>query len=398
VMNYSLLGTDWYINQLRYKVNESGPADVIFTPEQIQGNTRDAVPLMALPGFDQNKYYDLYDIFKNVVGSDDPKYTTQSEDGDVYHLLPVHKLSVPVDVNLVRTNGTVNPGDSVVSSLQLDINKNKNYLFKNELAVMALIAANKWQRPICFNSTYELQDLGLDKYIRQDGLAGRLVPVESKNTNYGFYNNDLAYKNMMTKFGFGNAKTKGVYYDEENRRHLNTLRSAHAQLALSLIDAGQKDSARNLLEHFDQNVQESNFPYGMTSNRSNQHNRISMTFLLACYQSGDQVLAAKVAASLKKDLNQQLRYYASLGENLPNEQLAINAQMFSQGKGGNLSEQQAGYYDDILSSYQMLLQIDDWNRQFGMGSKLPGQGAPGEKTPALISNPSSPSKVDSHPK
>ena len=30
-------------------------------------------------------------------------------------------------------------------------------------------------------------------------------------------------------------------------------------LALSLIDAGKKDSARKLLEHFDQNVLESNF-------------------------------------------------------------------------------------------------------------------------------------------
>ncbi|HLZ86078.1 MAG TPA: DUF2723 domain-containing protein, partial [Puia sp.] len=366
VMNYSLLGTDWYINQLRYKVNESGPTDVMFTPEQIQGNTRDAVVINALNGFDQNKYYDLYDVLKNVVGSDDSRYQTQSEEGDVYNFLPTRKLSVPVDSSLVRTNGTVMPGDSIVHELHLDIGKNKNYLFKNELAVLAIIAANKWQRPICFNSTYELEDLGLSKYIRQDGLAGRLVPVESKNTNFGFYNNTVAYNNMMTKFGYGNAADPGVYYDEENRRHLNTLRAAHAQLALSLIEAGQKDSARNLLEHFDKNVYEPNFPYGMTSNRGNQHDRISATFLAACYQSGDLALAQKVAASLKKDLNQQMRYYASLGENMTNEQLAINAQMALQGKGGNLSERQGGSIaQDILSTYQMLLQLEDWDRQYG---------------------------------
>jgi hypothetical protein len=286
----------------------------------------------------------------------------------------------------------------VVSSLQLEISKNKNYLFKNELAVLALIAANKWQRPICFNSTYELEDLGLAKYIRQDGLAGRLVPVESKNSSFGFYNNELAYKNMMTRFGYGNASTPGVYYDEENRRHLNTLRAAHAQLALSLIDAGKKDSARNLLEHFDQHVLESNFPYGMTSNRGNQHNRISMSFLLACYEAGDQTLAKKVAASVKKDLSQQMRYYSALGENMPNEQLAINAQMAMQGKGGNLSDRQVGYAQDIVSSYQMLLQVDDWYRQFGDGSKPGAQSPAGEKAPALISNEPSPSKADSQPK
>jgi hypothetical protein len=37
VINYSLLGIDWYINQLRYKVNESDSIDVIWTPEQIEG-------------------------------------------------------------------------------------------------------------------------------------------------------------------------------------------------------------------------------------------------------------------------------------------------------------------------------------------------------------------------
>ncbi len=386
VMNYSLLGTDWYINQLRYKVNKSGPADVIFTPEQIQGNTRDAVPINALPGFDQNKYYDCYDMLKNIVGSDDPKYTTQTEDGDTYHFLPVHKLSVPVDANLVRSNGTVNADDSIVNELHLDISKNKNYLFKNELAILALIAANKWQRPLCFNSTYELEDMGLAKYIRQDGLAGRLVPIESNNTNAGNYNNDVAYRNMMTMFSFGNADKPGVYYDEENRRHLNTLRASYSQLALSLVEAGKKDSARKILEHFDKGVLESNFPYGMTSNRGNQHNRISMSFLLACYQSGDPELAKKVAASVKKDLTQQMRYYSGLGDNMPNEQLAINAQMLMQGKGGNLSERQMQFAQDIVSSYQMLMQLGDWEKQYSGNGALSGQEPGGEKSPTLISN------------
>ena len=365
VMNYSLLGTDWYINQLRYKVNQSGPTDVLFTPEQIEGNNRDAVVISPLPGFDQNKYYDAYNMFKDVVGSDVPQYQQQTEEGDTYHFLPVRKLSVPVDISKVRANGTVMAGDSVVSELHLDISKDKGYLFKNELAVLAIIAANKWQRPICFNSTYEVAALGLEKYIRQNGLAGQLVPVESKNSNWGYYNNDLAYQNMMTKFAYGNASTPGVYYDEENRRHLNTLRAAHAQLALSLIDDGKKDSARNLLEHFDKSVYEPNFPYGMTSNRGNQQDRISMSFLLACYQAGDMALAQKVSASLRKDLTQQMRYYNSLGESMSNEQLAISAQMTRQNKGGNLSDKQAEFVDDIVSSYQLLLQLDDWEKQFG---------------------------------
>ena len=70
---------------------------------------------------------------------------------------------------------------------------------------------------------------------------------------------------------------------------------------------------RNILEHFDKNVRESNFPYGMTSNRGNQQDAISTDFLQACYIAGDITLAKKVEASLKKDLQQQMRYYKSLG-------------------------------------------------------------------------------------
>jgi hypothetical protein len=47
--------------------------------------------------------------------------------------------------------------------------------------------------------------------------------------------------------------------------------------------------------------------------------------------------------------------------------MAINAQMVVQNKGGNLSDKQVGYAQDILSSYQLLLEIDDWEKQFGGG-------------------------------
>ena len=172
----SLLGTDWYMNELRYKINKSAPFDVIFTPEQIQGNKRDITYITPLPGFDQKKYYDLYDILKNVVGSDDPKYT-QTQDEDVLNLMPVKKLTVPVDLEAVKAAGLIHEGDSVLSELKIDI-PNRSYLLKNDLAIYAIIAANHWKRPICFTSTQELNDLGLNKYVRLRGLSYQLVPFD----------------------------------------------------------------------------------------------------------------------------------------------------------------------------------------------------------------------------
>jgi hypothetical protein len=381
VMVNSLLGTDWYINQLRYKINESAPFDVILTPEQIMGSKRDYIVYnKQLPGFDQSKYYDLYDMMKNVIGSDDVKYSTnQTEDGSTINFFPVKKFSVPVDENFVRQNGVVHSTDSVVKELQIDLSKDKNYLFKNDLAMYSIIAANKWERPICFTSTQELNSLGLDKYVRLTGLAYQLVPVLNGNVD-----NDVAYKTVMEKFAYGGANRNGVYYDEENRRHLNSIRLAHAQIAISLAQAGKKDLAKNVLEHFDQNVKESNFPYGMTSNRGNQQNAISMNFLQACYMAGDMELAQKVTASVKKDLQQQMRYYKSLGDDptIADEQLASNAYMMLQGKGGSLTDRQSQFVQDIFTTYQMLMHMGELEKQY-----LPGQQSQSsEKAPTILNS------------
>lgn len=393
VMNYSLLGTDWYINQLRYKVNESAPADVIFTPEQIEGSKRDAVfsaaylsrysiPNNPVSLFDQNKYHDLYTILKTVTGSEDRKYQVAVSDDEFLNTFPVSKVSVPVDVELARKTIPLNPGDSIVSELKLDIKK--SFIQKNDLAILALIAANKWQRPIYFTSTQELEELGLEKYTRMEGLSYRLVPIENSGVQ-----RDVSYKTVMEKFAYGGANKPNVFYDEENRRHVNSIRSAHAFIGLSLAQANKKDSARKILQRYDQMVLQENVPYGFTSNRGNMHDRISMTFLLAAYQSGDQELAKKVNASLKSDLEQQLKFYRSLGDDIQtNEQLGMQAISYLNNQPASLSTKQEAFAQDIASSYQMLGQLTDWEKQFGK----PGSGA-AETAPTNLQVPDSGKKT-----
>ena len=377
VMVNTLLGTDWYMNQLRYKINQSAPFDVLFTPEQIMGDKRNVAYFTdKVAGYaDPNRYYDLDSTLTNVTASDDPKYNMQSDNGTALSIVPTHKFDVPVDINTVRSNGTVHETDSVVSNLHLDLPADKRYLLKNDLAILGIIARNKWKRPICFTSPQDLGDLGLSKYVRLRGMSYQLVPVEGGNPRSGEnVDNETAYKTVMEKFAYGSANKPGVYFDEENRRHLNSIKYAHAQLAESLAMAGKKDSARKILEHFDENVLESNFPYGMTSNQNNLHDYFSFRFLNACYEAEDWTLAKKVAASLKKDLSQQMRYYKSLGDNMTDEQLAINAQMVMQNKGGNLADRQLEFAQDILSTYQLTMQIADWEKQYGSKGAPAGGG------------------------
>jgi hypothetical protein len=301
VINFSLLGIDWYINQLRYKVNQSDPIDVIWSAQQIEGGKRDYALYRPKPNIPEDRYYDLYDMMKNYVGSDDPQ-KMEDRGGDGINTYPVRKMSVAVDKALVLKNGTVNATDSVDAEVRFEIQK--GVLMKNDLAVLNIIAANKWNRPIYF--TASSADLGFDQYLRRDGMTWRLVPVANSRVN-----TDYAYKKLMDVFSFGNADKKGVYFDEENRRHLNSIRSAYTDVAIDLATKNRKDDAKKILARVDKMMDPENFGYGMTS-RGNIHNRNSLMFLEACYLAGDTELAKKVAASIKKDLDQQMRYYNSL--------------------------------------------------------------------------------------
>ena len=308
VINSSLLGTDWYINQLRYKVNQSDPIDVIWTPEEIMGSKRDGVYYFSdAPGakVDQTKPLDLYTMMKDYVGSDDQSKMAPLPNSDEFvNIYPTKKVKVPVDTNLVRRNGTVNADDSVLSEITFEIPR--NVLGKNESAVLNIVAANKWKRPIYFTSP--TTQIGLDAYLRTDGLTYRLVPVKGADVK-----RDWVVDKMMNKFVFGNANKHGLYYDEENRRHLNTIRMQYAMSAINLADHDRKPDAKKILERCDKMMLQGNFPYGMVS-RGQQHNQISGQFLLAAYKAGDSVLARKVSSSLRKDLEQQLNYYSSLDE------------------------------------------------------------------------------------
>ncbi|MGH2566392.1 MAG: hypothetical protein ACRDE5_17875, partial [Ginsengibacter sp.] len=198
----------------------------------------------------------------------------------------------------------VNPGDSVVS--EVDFTIPKNALGKNESAILNIMAANKWKRPIYFTSPYD--ELGFQNYLRTDGLTYRFVPVKNSEVN-----RDWAYNIMMNKFVFGNANVPGVYYDEENRRHLNTIRMQYAQVSINLADHGRKEDAKKMLERCDKMMLQENFPYGLVSRRQ-QQDQISGQFLLAAYKAGDTVLAKKVSESLRKDLEQQVTYFNSLDD------------------------------------------------------------------------------------
>lgn len=74
---------------------------------------------------------------------------------------------------------------------------------------------------------------------------------------------------------------------------------------------------------------------------------------------------------------------------MTNEQMAMQASALLNNKGGALSGGQEAFANDILSSYQMLMQLSQWETEFKAGGPSP-------ETPGQLKNPvDSPKLTDS---
>ncbi|MGB1019105.1 MAG: DUF2723 domain-containing protein [Chitinophagales bacterium] len=247
VINVSLLGVDWYVNQLRYKMNDAAHLKLTFTPNMIKGNIRDYVPYVNNPSIDKNKYYNAKDIMK-FISKDDPKIKAQTR---YPYYVPTRKMSFPVSAEAVKTmNMTDAPDSLIVSDMRVDLRKAS--LQKNDLMTIDIIANNINDRPIYFAiSVAPSAYLGFQKYFQQEGLTYRIVPVEnvSGQPTQSPVRKELMYNNMMNKFKWGKiAENPNVYLDENILRMTQNLVSNFSKLAEEYQRSGDSQRAIEIVD------------------------------------------------------------------------------------------------------------------------------------------------------
>lgn len=330
VINLSLLGVDWYIDQQRQMVNQSPGVPMSWTPDKYRGETRNYIRFYDAGTFPQDKFYNLKEVM-DFMGTDDPRAKLTTQDGEQQNYLPAQKLFIPVDVAQAINSGVVDIHDSARILPQLPFQISKQYLLKNDLAVYDIITANNWKRPIYFTSP---TDLGINDYLRMDGLTYRLVPLKKEESNDPMgaeknVNVPMMYQNLMNKFTFGGANINGTYFDEPNRKLLQYVRNAYTRLGTALAIDNKKDSALTVLNKADKNLLENTFPYAMTT-PGQMYNYSSMQTVYAYYLAGDKKKADEIAQKIIKDCNQQLNYYRQLPSSKMTSDLQHDGQMAEQ--------------------------------------------------------------------
>lgn len=305
IVNLSLLGVDWYIDNLKRKINDADAVPISLPDSAYRGSKRDVTRYSKNPGLDPAQYYNIKDVV-DFMSSENPAKKVKMYGNELDNYLPVKNLFLPVNKNQIIKDKVVPESDmdSIVNRVEWTLNRST--ILKPSLLLLDIIKTNDWKRPIYFAISVSSDEyLGLNDYLQQEGLTYRLVPVKHKSLDGlpGRVNTDIMYKNLMN-FWWGGVDKNKVYLDENILRMVSNLRSNFARLANSLIAEGNKEKAIEVLNKCQEVLPERNVPYSL----------LMLPIAQSYYKAGAADKGKEIVKKLVNWYGENMKYFTSLDD------------------------------------------------------------------------------------
>jgi predicted membrane protein len=307
-----LLNADWYIDQLRHKVNGADAVPMVWTREDYMGDNNNYIQYYEHPQIPKDRYFDLYEICTFTASKDDRNKLSTST-GKRVRFLPSKNFSLNLPAAALADTTII-----ADSSNRIYFSIKENGVQKKELAIMNILAANArngWKRPIYFNGSYPNRDdvLGLNAYMRMEGIVYKLAPFtqgDYNETNRQVNNMDVnkSVQHFTSLYQYGGAEKTNVYFDEKNRVMLMSYRLNSVQLADRLSAMNRKKEAIQLLDKMLQNITTSSYP----------HDDLSLYIAEAYYHAGAMQKAGAIARILADNAKQDMVWINDLSETKKN--------------------------------------------------------------------------------
>lgn len=238
----------------------------------------------------------------DFMGSDDPQAKARTNSGEEINYFPTKTVKLTIDSAEVIANGVVpaKDADKIVKVMQWTLDG--NYLMKNDLMILNILANNHWKRPVYFATTVGSENyLNLEPYFQLEGLTYRIVPIRTESRSEmvpGRVNTDIMYNNVMTKFVWGNMKESSVYLDENNMRMTTNFRINFSRLAEELMNENKRDSAIKVLDKCVEEMPDKTIPYNYFMTK------IAELYYRAAgaYNRQDTLMAADMELTKKNEL------------------------------------------------------------------------------------------------
>ncbi len=260
VVNTSLLGTDWYIDQMKWACNESAPLNLTIPARQYLYGTNEYVYIID----DENVPMLLSDV---MAVFKDPKKTIPLKSGRNLDYICARKLVIPVNKENCLKYGIVPEmfASQIPDQITLTISSGKEYLTKPEIFMLDLLSNYQWDRPISMLNMGGDLNIGLKEYLMHDGFSYRFTPIKNKigTTDAGKVDALALYKRFKEVYKWDAVRRTDYFADYQNYyTFLGVLSQRQLFLTLSnaLVDAGEKEKALEVLDMCQENFPESQFP------------------------------------------------------------------------------------------------------------------------------------------
>lgn len=305
VVNLSLIAVDWYIDLLRRQVNDSPPIKMTIPREAYRGKKRNQVFYYNPGGQDQEWPADR---FLQFIGERHPLRSAGGRELDSH--FPTRNIYLPVNKQEVLSKGIVGQSDTarIVNRIPIKL-PTKEYLIKDELAILDVVISNIWERPVYFAVTCRQDKLfGLDDYMQLEGLGLRVIPVRSQSDPaYGIIGNgrvhpQKVYDNVMNKFRWGNFDKEELFVDKSYAPSVQSHQLAIRRAAFEFLRRDQKDKAIDLIDKYFEAFPHKNFPYDYRA-----------FYMIGVYLQAEEYEKAKPHLEiLANETAEHLKFYFSL--------------------------------------------------------------------------------------
>ena len=355
IMNTSLMGTDWYIDQMQKRTYESDPVKFTIPRHQYLYGTNDFVQIYDRFNGEPVLGKQVMEIFRN------PKIVLPMSDGKSHDYVAASKIAIPVNRENVVKYGIVAPEDmdKVQDTIVLKL-EDHGYLSKTDLLILDMICNYEWERPIYFLQQGGEVNIGIKEYLQYDGYAYKFVPFATK-VSAGDITSQVdprLYDRIMNTYKWESFADTTMHVDYQNLLTFNNLcspREIMTNCAKWLVSKGETQKAVEVLDKMQSVMPVSAFPLN-TSVISSLTERTVMDAISIYVAVGEIGKAEKLADEFVLECEEAIALFGTeyMGGYLSSDDLQRNlyyiymvADIFEKNNQSELSKK----YADMVNSY-----------------------------------------------